>query len=170
MSIDWPEVLVGVVLGAGASWYISEHYYRKSRLGTLEYFSARRIVQLDIQEAWRRLTAHDRFEYVAWTSPSYPEGIELAKGLEISESPMQDGGMYVVAVKPPKELSFGNNPDEWDKSISLVARHDGLHVSYARMLPYTGKGSTALGQSIVENDAERLLYVLGDRQSEDGKG
>lgn len=157
-------ILIGVALGAAASWYIGAHFYRKSRMGTMEFFAAERVVPLDIDEAWRRLVAPDRFCYVAWTSPSLPPGAELAPGVEINSGPMNEGGMYVVDIKPPKELRFGSVPDNWDKAISFAKRHDGLHVYYARMLPYTGRGSDALGQRIVENDAERLMYVLGDRQ------
>jgi len=155
---------VAVVLGAAASWYIAAHFYRKARIGTLEYFVAERVVQLDIDEAWRRLVAPDRFGYIAWTSPSVPPGAELAPGLEINRGPTSDGGMFVVEMRPPKSLSLGQTADKWDMGISFAERSDGLHVYYTRWLGYTGRGSKAAGQRIVESDAERLMYVLGDRE------
>ncbi|MDJ0941369.1 MAG: hypothetical protein QNJ00_16530 [Woeseiaceae bacterium] len=150
-------------LGVAASWFIGAHFYRKSRLGKIDLFMAERVVGLDIEEAWRRLIAPDRFGYVAWTSPSIPPGVELAPGTEINAGPKNEGGMYVVDMQPPKQIRFGSSPEQWDKSIGFVEKRDGLHVLYMRMLPYTGRGSNAECRRIVENDAERLLYVLGDR-------
>ena len=164
MEINLFGILVGAALGAVASWYIGDHFYQKSRMGTKKYFVAERVVPLDIDEAWRRLVAPDRFCYVAWTSPSLPPGVELGPGVEINSGPKNEGGMYVVDFKPPKKLSFGNSADDWDKAISFVGRHDGLHVYYTRVLRNTGRGFDALGQGIVDSDAERLMYVLRDRE------
>lgn len=163
MDLNLTEVLIGAILGAIASWYISAHFHRKSLIGTREVFSAERVVSLDIDEAWRRLVAPDRFGYVAWTSPNLPPGTEIVQGLEIDRSPADKGGMYVVDVKPPERLRFGPERDEWDTAIRFVERPDGLHVYYTRLLPYTGRGSDASSKGIVENDIERLMHVLGDR-------
>jgi len=158
------DLAIGVVLGAGASWYFSRHYYYKSKLGTVDTYIASHRVNCTIDEAWRRITDPANIGNLAWSGPTFPPGATLSADTEINYAPHGVGGLYVIEVDAPRAILLGDNPGMWDKAIRLASGVTGTRISYLRRFHHRGSKDRGEenAQSIVDWDLQRLMICFND--------